>query len=266
MSGPPDHIPGGWIKLYRCIQGNPLWQERPFDRGRAWVDLILLANHRDGYLHKRGIKIDVKRGQVGWSERALAERWGWSRGKVTRFLHELKMEQQIEQQNGPQNINVTSLITITNYEKYQSDEPQNGPQNEPQTGRKQYHRQECKEDKNKISSPAKNPPVGSRLFSDWFCYAFERCQGYPYAFESGKDGKALSELLKTWPCKELVAKACHFLTDEDRFPKSKAPTLTFFKSKINDYPNHINGKADHFRELGLLPPDGVLLEDWRPWQ
>ncbi len=145
---------GGWIKLYRRIHNNPMWQERPFDRARAWVDLILLANHKDGYLRKRGIKIDVKRGQVGWSERALAERWGWSRGKVARFLHELKIEQQIEQQNGPQNINVTSLITITNYDRYQSDEPQNGPQNEPQTGHKQYHRQECKEGKKiKPSSP-----------------------------------------------------------------------------------------------------------------
>ena len=147
------NIPGGWIKLYRCIQNNSMWQERPFDRARAWVDLILLANHKTGYVRKRGIKIEIQRGQVGWSERALAERWGWSRGKVARFLDELKMEQQIEQQNGPQNINVTSLILITNYDRYQSDEPQNGPQNEPQTGRKQYHEQEGKEKNNKTSSP-----------------------------------------------------------------------------------------------------------------
>lgn len=125
--------PGGWIRLYRCIQKNPMWQEKPFDRARAWIDLLLLANFEDSYLVKRGIKITVKRGQVGWSERNLSERWGWSRGKIRRFLDELKTEQQIEPQNGPQNPNITSLICITNYERYQSDEPQKRPQNGPQT-------------------------------------------------------------------------------------------------------------------------------------
>lgn len=127
----------GYIKLYRCIHENYFWQDKPFDMGRAWIDLLLLANHTETCLWKRGIKIIVGRGQVGWSERELAKRWGWSRGKVERFLKNLKNEHQIEQQNGPQNINVTSLITIVNYDKYQSNEPQNGPQNEPQTGHKQ---------------------------------------------------------------------------------------------------------------------------------
>ncbi len=126
----------GYIKLWRCIQHNPVWNYEKFSRGQAWLDLIMLANHKDSSVRKRGIKIEVKRGQVGWSERQLADRWQWSRGKVARFLEELENEQQIIQQNGPQNINVTSLITIVNYEKYQSDEPQNEPQMIPQTGRK----------------------------------------------------------------------------------------------------------------------------------
>lgn len=119
--------------LYRCIQQNPMWHEKPFSRGQAWVDLLMLANFADNFLMKRGIKVIVKRGQVGWSERNLAERWGWSRGKIRRFLNDLKTEQQIEPQNEPQNLNVTSLITITNYDRYQSRKPQNEPQNEPQT-------------------------------------------------------------------------------------------------------------------------------------
>lgn len=274
---PTSPIPSGWVKLHRQIQQSSMWMERPFDRARAWVDLLLLANFTDGTIRKRGIKVAVKRGQVGLSERELADRWGWSRGKVRRFLWELEMVQQIEPQNGPQKNNVTSLITITNYDQYQKNEPQNGPGNSTTNGPQTDHRmpqhpnlpsefapKKVKKVKN-ITLPAKSSPADSRLFSDWFCYAFERVQGYAYAFEGGKDGKLLSEMLKRWPCKELVAKACHFFTDEDRFPKTKAPTIAFLKSKINDYPNHINGKADHFRELGILPPDGTLLEDWRPW-
>lgn len=239
------------------------------------MDLLLLANFTDGTIRKRGIKVEVKRGQVGFSERELADRWGWSRGKVGRFLDELKNEQQIEPQNGPQKNNVTSLITITNYDRYQTGEPQNGPANGttdgPQTGRKILQHTDLtpefapKKGNNIKPLPAKSPPADSRLFSDWFCYAFERIQGYAYTFEGGKDGKLLAEMLKAWPCKELVAKACHFLADKDRFPKSKAPTVSFLKAKINDYPNHLNGEAEEFRALGLIPPEGVTLEDWKPW-
>ncbi len=252
--------------------------ERPFDRARAWVDLLLLANFTDGTIRKRGIKVAVKRGQVGLSERELADRWGWSRGKVRRFLGELETVQQIEPQNGPQKNNVTSLITITNYDRYQANEPQNEPANSTTNGPQTDHRtlqqpdllsefapKNEKKVKNIKTLPAKSPPADSRLFSDWFCYAFERVQGYAYTFEGGKDGKLLAEMLKAWPCKELVAKACHFLADEDRFPKSKAPTISFLKAKINDYPNHINGEAEEFRALGLIPPEGVTLEDWKPW-
>jgi hypothetical protein len=94
-----------------------MWKEKPFNRGQAWIDMILLANHKEGQVRARGIPIKILRGQLGWSKVALAERWGWSRGKVTRFFDELEIEQQIEQQNN----NVTSLITIINYEKYQGD-------------------------------------------------------------------------------------------------------------------------------------------------
>jgi DNA replication protein DnaD len=150
----------GFLKLYRCIQDSSIWQDRPFDRARAWIDLLLIANHKTSTVRKRGIKITIERGQVGWSERQLSDRWGWSRGKVRRFLDELEVEQQIEQQNGPQNINVTSLITITNYDIYQTDGPQNGPQNGPQTvpqtDRKQYHGEECKEVKTKNLSAFEN--------------------------------------------------------------------------------------------------------------
>jgi len=110
-----------------------------------------------------------------------------------------------------------------------------------------------------------NPSAHSRLFSDWFCYAFQVIQGYPYLFEGGKDGKILASILKATAWKELVAKTCHFLTDENRFPKDKAPTLSFLKMKINDYPPDVGDKVEIFRELVILPPKGVMLEEWKPW-
>lgn len=125
-----------------------MWKDEKFSRGQAWIDLLMLANHKDSYVRKRGIKIDVLRGQVGWSERQLAERWQWSRGKVRRFLDELENDLQISQQNGPQNINVTSLITIVNYEKYQTIEPQNGPQTDHKRTTNSTMNKNDKNDKN----------------------------------------------------------------------------------------------------------------------
>jgi phage-related minor tail protein len=100
---------------------NHLWLSEPFTRAQAWIDLLLLANHKDNYIRVRGNRIEVRRGQVGWSQQSLAKRWKWSRKKVANFLSELqKKEQQIEQQKN----NVTTLITIINYEQYQIGEQQ----------------------------------------------------------------------------------------------------------------------------------------------
>jgi len=37
----------GWIRVYRSIQEHWLWQEKPFSKGQAWLDLLLSANHQD---------------------------------------------------------------------------------------------------------------------------------------------------------------------------------------------------------------------------
>ena len=39
----------GWIKLHRSISDNDLWTSEPFSRGQAFVDLILLASHKDSF-------------------------------------------------------------------------------------------------------------------------------------------------------------------------------------------------------------------------
>lgn len=110
----------GWIKVHRKLVDNPIWLCEKFTRGQAWMDIMLLANHKDSYFYKRGVKIEVKRGQLGRSEVELSDRWKWSRSKVRKFLNDLEKEQQIEQQK----TNVTQLITVVNYDNYQKKEQQ----------------------------------------------------------------------------------------------------------------------------------------------
>jgi len=135
----------GWIKLHRKVVENDLWLSEPFTRGQAWVDLILLANHKDGFFYLRDHKIEVKRGQVGWSQLKLSKRWGWSRNKVRKFLKDLEKGQQLEQQQSRS----TTIITIKNYEKYQK----KGQQLEQQKDNRkttERHKQESKERKETI--------------------------------------------------------------------------------------------------------------------
>lgn len=108
----------GWVLLHRKLFENGLWTSEPFTKGQAWVDMFANANHQDGSFWVRGNEVKLKRGQIGWSELTMSRRWQWSKNKVRRFLKWLETEQQIEQQK----TYITSVITIVNYDRYQSEE------------------------------------------------------------------------------------------------------------------------------------------------
>lgn len=149
---------GGWIKLYRCIQDNPFWRDEPFTRGQAWIDLLLIANHQDGIIRRRGIKVFVKRGEVAWSYRALADRWRWSIGKVQRFVNELKGDEQIHFRTDTEKVSVTTLIVITNFEKYQScdteTDTETGTEQEVKEVKKESKPSSCPKPKSPVSPDA----------------------------------------------------------------------------------------------------------------
>lgn len=134
----------GWIRLHRQIMETPEWLAEPFTRGQAWVDLLLLANHETGFIRKRGILIAVDRGQVGYSEESLAERWQWSRGKVRRYLIELarlsRISHKISEKTVPKKTSVSSLICIINYDRYQMD----STEGDTEDGRKTVQEQRMK--------------------------------------------------------------------------------------------------------------------------
>jgi hypothetical protein len=121
LNSPPDDTnDAGWVALHRKIMEGEYWLSEPFTRAQAWIDLILLANHKQGYIRKRGIPIEVQRGQVGYSEETLALRWRWSREKIRRFLKELKSSGSIMRIPAHQNSKLSNLISITNYDLYQA--------------------------------------------------------------------------------------------------------------------------------------------------
>jgi DNA replication protein DnaD len=108
----------GWISIHRKIQDNLIWNDKPFNRGAAWVDLLLLANHEDKKVLFNGSIIEVKRGEKITSLRKLSERWGWSREKTKNFLILLKSENMIDFKTDHQK----TTYKIVNYNVYQNED------------------------------------------------------------------------------------------------------------------------------------------------
>lgn len=106
----------GYFKIDRCIADHWLWEEKPFDRARAWIDMILLAEWKDGRQVFCGKEIvTLSRGQLCETLRFLGERWGWSKDKVSRFLTVLESQKMVSiSKTGSRQV-----VTIENYTKYQ---------------------------------------------------------------------------------------------------------------------------------------------------
>lgn len=137
----------GNLLIPRDIRNESLWLEKPFSKGQAWMDLFLLANTSDNHFVKRGIRVEVKAGEVGWSEEGLAERWGWSRTKTRNFLQLLsedvdekkktpkrtpelgKKRHQKEHQITIRYSNVSQVITINNFNLFLNKRQQKEHQN-----------------------------------------------------------------------------------------------------------------------------------------
>ena len=96
----------GWIKLYRDICNNWIYglcpdgsNAEPFDKTHAWIDLLLMCNFAETKtLYKGSIQI-TKPGQVQISIAFLSKRWGWSAGKVRRYIKLLESDGMISQKS-----------------------------------------------------------------------------------------------------------------------------------------------------------------------
>ena len=123
----------GWVKLHRELQNHYLWEDKPFSKGQAWVDLILLANYEDRKFPLGNQLIEAKRGEVITSELKLMQRWGWSKSKVRSFLTLLQNEEMIVKKTDHKK---TTLI-LTNYCVWQDSQTMNEPQkNHKKTAKK----------------------------------------------------------------------------------------------------------------------------------
>jgi len=104
-----------WISIHRKIFDNEFYFLERFTKMQAWIDLLLLANHKRAVVFVRGLEIRLKPGELFHSQDTLAKRWGWNKRTVKGFLTLLSNRQMIHYRIE----NKIGVITIVNWKKYQ---------------------------------------------------------------------------------------------------------------------------------------------------
>jgi hypothetical protein len=116
----------GWICIHRKIRECDIWDyDEPFSRRDAWIDLLLLANHRDKDTIFDGNRITIKRGQYLTSVRKLSKEWHWGKDKTLKYLRLLEQCEMITREADSRR----TLITIVNYSIYQDMKSDNADSN-----------------------------------------------------------------------------------------------------------------------------------------
>ncbi|MCY8971474.1 Replication protein O [Bacillus atrophaeus] len=135
----------GWIKLHRSVQDHWIYQEkRKFSKYEAWLDLLMMASHKDNKFVLGNELYEVKRGQFISSIRKLGERWSWSNTKVTQFLDLLRKDEMIDFKKDTKK----TLITIVNYGVYHDSDEEKKTVIEHKNDTKATQKHTIKNDKN----------------------------------------------------------------------------------------------------------------------
>lgn len=147
----------GWIKLHRSLLVNWLWEDKPFSRGQAWIDLLLMANHKDKEVLLGNEHISIERGSFVTSELKLMERWGWSKSKVRAFLQVLESDKMLIKKTDHKK----TTITIVNYSVFQDLETAEEPQKDRKKTTKRPQKDTTKNEKNERIYIFSNEKIGA---------------------------------------------------------------------------------------------------------
>ena len=108
----------GKFWVHRNLFSSDLFTEEKANDTSAWIDLIGMAAYKPKYIKIRDVRVPIQRGEIGHAIEFYAKRWGWSNGKVRRFFKHLEGCGMIKRH--PHKSTITTIISIPNYNKYQS--------------------------------------------------------------------------------------------------------------------------------------------------
>ena len=141
----------GWIKLHRKLKDSLVF-DNP-DLLKVWIWCLLKATH-DDYIQMIGLQeVELKKGQFIFGRKVAANELKMSESKTYRLIKKLENMQNLNIKAN----NKFSVITIENWEIYQSDNNNNEQQSEQQMNNKRTtNEQQMNTNKNKRTKEHKN--------------------------------------------------------------------------------------------------------------
>lgn len=112
------------------------------------------------------------------------------------------------------------------------------------------------------------PPSGDhQIFTYWWYMAFKKVYEKDYVGSPSADGAIIKGLLAKVNLKTLLYTASAMFISEDKFYSENCIDIKFFKSQFDRInTKEISGKSDYLRGIGIAPPLGVTINDWKFWE
>ena len=171
-----------FYKMHRGWMENPalVGAREQYCRRAAWAWMIEQAVWKPRALNISGKTIHLERGQFSFSLRYLAAAWGWSVASVRRFIERLETDTMIGTSTGTGQL----VITICNYDKYQSDADASGTDGGTPSGTEPAQERHKEEEGKNI-----NIDIGQNRFDEWWSFV-------PKKVSKGQAEKAFKAALK----------------------------------------------------------------------
>lgn len=110
-------VSGGWIKLYRSVRHNWLWQNGNERYAKWWMDILMMVNHEPRKVFVNGRLMTIGVGQRLTSLKKLGEMWGVDWRTVSKFLDLLAEDNMIELAKSKTE---GTTLKVLNYADYQT--------------------------------------------------------------------------------------------------------------------------------------------------
>lgn len=148
---------GGWIKLYRSVRSNWLWENGNERYAKWWMDILMMVNHKPAKVLVNGKLRTVDVGEKITSIRKLAALWGTTPRTVTNYLELLVSCEMVVVKKSKTS---GTTLKVRNYAVYQSfsgesetgSTPRKTSPTAPDTAPDTAYKQEPKEPKNEKKS------------------------------------------------------------------------------------------------------------------
>lgn len=118
-----DDMRTGWFSVKRGMLDHDLFKpDGKWSKAEAWIWMIENAAYRDITVDVGGKPHVVPRGDLCFSERFMAEKFGWSQKALRNFLDKLEAHGAITQdvaKTGQGTKSKRKQVTLCNYDKYQ---------------------------------------------------------------------------------------------------------------------------------------------------